>query len=324
MWEIHFSTGVPGLLFKKGFLPEGCSFPRRMGCFASRAGGSQEHRELDAQRAAEIIVARLDGPGIVFFVNRWRVQDGERRAGRMLGFGGNSVKLEATWSQPGGGKVPWELLPADEWNPNTGQRVERGTWNPLRGNQGSAGGFEHRGGKLYYIVNRWRTADGEHRAGRMLGFSGDNAILEATWAQPGGDKIPWELFPADEWNPNTGENVGYGMWNPLGGYDGSKGEPPPTLGGQRFYIVNRWKTHDEERRAGRMLGFSGDNAILEATWAQPGGCKVSWEALVATTNNPNTGTTEPWSPMAGHVSQPARFLETESDGSSLKVLTAGV
>ena len=138
-----------------------------MGCLASRAGGSQEHRELDAQRAAESIVARLDGPGIVFFVNRWRVQDGERRAGRMLGFGGNSVKLEATWSQPGGGKVPWELLPADEWNPNTGQRVERGTWNPLRGNQGVS--WRIRTPRWQAVLHRqsledggWRTSRGTH------------------------------------------------------------------------------------------------------------------------------------------------------------------
>jgi hypothetical protein len=34
---------------------------------------------------------------------------------------------------PGGDKVPWELFDADKWDPNTGQRVKRGTWNPVRG-----------------------------------------------------------------------------------------------------------------------------------------------------------------------------------------------
>ena len=55
----------------------------------------------------------------------------------------------------------------------------------------------------------------------MLGFSGDNAILEATWAKPGGGKVPWEFFPADEWDPNTGDQVAKGSWNPLKGSDGT-------------------------------------------------------------------------------------------------------
>ena len=36
----------------------------------------------------------------------------------------------------GGGKVPWEVLPADEFNPNTGARVAKGGWNPFGGNTG--------------------------------------------------------------------------------------------------------------------------------------------------------------------------------------------
>ena len=44
----------------------------------------------------------------------------------MLGFGGHNACLEATWARGGGGKVAWELLPADEFNPNTGARVAKG------------------------------------------------------------------------------------------------------------------------------------------------------------------------------------------------------
>ena len=63
--------------------------------------------------------------------------------------------------------MPWELLPADEYNPNTGERVAKGTWNPLRGNRGSAGGFEHGGGgMLCYVVNRWKSDDGERTGAR--------------------------------------------------------------------------------------------------------------------------------------------------------------
>ena len=275
-----------------------------MGCAASQPAPSGD-RQYDAQRVQEDILARAGADGLVYFVNRWRVQNGERRAGRMLGFRGGNAMLKATWAQRGPGTVPWELLPADEWNPNTGQRVERGTWDPLRGNTGSAGGFEHHGGKLYYIVNRWKTVDGERRAGRMLGFNGENVILEATWAQPGGDKVVWELFPADEWDPNTGQRVERGTWDPLAGSDGSPGEPLPPIGGERYYIVNRWKAHDGERRAGRMLGFNGENVILEATWARPGGGKVPWEALNATQFNPTSGARESFSPLLGDHGHPA-------------------
>ena len=61
---------------------------------------------------------------------------------RQARINGDNAILEATWARGGGGKVPWEVLPADEYNPNTGERVPKGTWNPLRGNRGSAGGFE--------------------------------------------------------------------------------------------------------------------------------------------------------------------------------------
>ena len=159
--------------------------------------------------------------GLYYSVNRWKTADGERRAGRMLGFGGENAILEATWGQAGE-KCPWELLPAEEWDPNTGTRVQRGSWDPVNGNDGSAGQPSHDfGGRLYYIVNRWKTANGERRAGRMLGFSGDKAILEATWGQPGGGKCPWELLPAKEWNPNTGREA---SWNPLKGSSGEAEE----------------------------------------------------------------------------------------------------
>ena len=82
------------------------------------------------------------------------------------------------------------------------------------GEEASPGTLAH---GLYYSVNRWKSANGERRAGRMLGFSGENAILEATWGQPGGGKVPWELLPAKEWNPITGRQA---SWNPLKGSSG--------------------------------------------------------------------------------------------------------
>ncbi len=231
-----------------------------------------------------------------YIVNRWKTHDGEHRAGRMLGFQGRNACLEATWG-PGGnkpGEVPWELFPADEWNPNTGQRVARGTWNPLCGNHGSPGAFSHQGGgRLYYIVNRWKTHDGESRAGLMLGFNGHNAILEGRWGEPGGrDKVVWELFPADEWDPHTGKRVARGSWNPLRGNHGTSGTFAHQGGGKLYYIVNRWKAHNGEHRAGRMLGFTGENAVLEGTWGRPGGRdKVPWELFPA----------DEWTPMGNRV-----------------------
>ena len=147
---------------------------------------------------------------------------------------------------------------------------------------------------LGYIVNRWKTHDGEHRAGRMLGFQGRNACLEATWG-PGGHKpgeVPWELFPADEWNPNTGQCVARGTWNPLCGNHGTSGTFAHQGGGKLYYIVNRWKAQNGEHRAGRMLGFTGENAVLEGTWGRPGGRdKVPWELFSA----------DEWSPMGSRV-----------------------
>ena len=222
------------------------------------------------------------GGKLYYIVNRWKAQNGEGRAGLMLDFSGDNAILEAKWGQQGGDKVPWELYPADEWDPNTGARVAKGSWNPLRGNHGtSEPGFENSGGgKLYYIVNRWKAQNGEGRAGLMLDFSGDNAILEAKWGQQGGDKVPWELYPADEWDLNTGSAWRRGVgthstarWarmesrcaSPL--ERGASAEVPCALpshrgrprlesrgaaadvGGTRL-PVNRWKAHDGERVTG--------------------------------------------------------------------------
>ena len=38
----------------------------------------------------------------------------------------------------------------------------------------------------------------------MLGFNGENVILEATWARPGGGKVPWEALNATQFNPTSG------------------------------------------------------------------------------------------------------------------------
>ena len=78
--------------------------------------------------------------------------------------------------------------PQTEWNPNTGQRVARGTWNPLqRQRMAVRGRFLTRAGAgCTTIVNRWKAHDGESRAGRMLGFSGQNAILEGAMGAAGG------------------------------------------------------------------------------------------------------------------------------------------
>jgi hypothetical protein len=186
-----------------------------------QANELESHRRWDCKWTTVNNGTTVNGAvahGLYYSVNRWKTANGERRAGRMLGFNEENAILEATWGQSGGDKIPWELLPAEEWDPNTGKRVQRGSWDPVNGNYGSAGlPSDEFGGRLYYIVNRWKTADGERRAGRMLGFNEENAILEATWGQSGGDKIPWELLPAKEWNPNTGREA---TWNPLKGSSG--------------------------------------------------------------------------------------------------------
>lgn len=56
----------------------------------------------------------------------------------------------------------------------------------------------------------------------MLDFAGSDAIISDGWARAAGDKIPWELVPATQWNPNTGEAQ---AWDPLAG---SKGRPAAT------------------------------------------------------------------------------------------------
>ena len=171
---------------------------------------------------------------------------------------------------------------------------------------------------LYYSVNRWKTANGHSRAGKMLGLNtfvaltgkslgnkvasirNNTGILGPKWGQPDGDKVPWELLPAEEWNPNTGKEFETaGNWDPVNGDDGSGGRPNHEFGGRLYYIVNRWKTADGERRAGRMLGFNGENAILEATWGQSGGDKIPWELLPAKEWNPNTGREATWNPLKG-------------------------
>ena len=155
--------------------------------------------------------------------------------------------------------------------------MARGTWNPLCGNHGSPGAFSHQGGgRLYYIVNRWKTHDGESRAGLMLGFNGHNAILEGRWGEPGGrDKVVWELFPADEWDPHTTipKRVARGSFYPLRAAMGGNARQ------RQAYAVNRWKAHNGEHRAGRMLGFTGENAVLEGTWGRPGGRDMRAAAL---------------------------------------------
>ena len=121
--------------------------------------------------------------------------------------------------------LTWELFPADEWDPRTGKRVARGSWNPLRGNHGTSGTFAHQGGPAapyYIVVNRWKAHSLAEsiEPGRCLGFSGHKAVLEGTWGRPAGsdrDKVPWELFPADEWNPMGSKAVRRGSLLPLWG-----------------------------------------------------------------------------------------------------------
>jgi hypothetical protein len=223
-----------------------------------------------------------------WIVNRWKKLDGESRSGKMLGF--NRLKgalLEATWGEgTGPGKVAWELFPAHEWDPNTGE--------PIAASSGASSASPRprsSGGTLYYIVNRWRAQDMESRTGKMLGFNRlKGAFLEATWGKPGGDKVAWELFPADKWDPNTGRTVEEGTWNPERGSNGTA-ERPEQRQGQLFYIVNRWRS--EEGGNGRldlMLGFNKvKGAILEARWGKPGGDKVPWEFFPQTDWNPSTG-----------------------------------
>ena len=136
-----------------------------------------------------------DYGGRLYYIVSRHDKDGGKR--RMLGFVNQTVVLDAVWASPGGGKVVWELFPAELWNPNTGLSVAPSGWNPVLGAQGTAGAAPHRfEGRLYYIVNRWMAEDGELRAGRMLGFVDEEPELNATWATPTGNKVPWDLHRA--------------------------------------------------------------------------------------------------------------------------------
>ena len=113
------------------------------------------------------------------------------------------------------------------------------SYDPTCGNQGRRGqaGFKAPHGRLFYIVFNRRSHD--PRAGRMLGFQGTAVCLEATWGGQG-DKVPWEVVEADQWNPCQGERE---PWDPLSGPSGRRGACSRQ---GLFYIINRWKTQDGE------------------------------------------------------------------------------
>ena len=244
---------------------------------------------------------------LMYVVNHWKEQEGERRAGRMLGFSDCSVTLESTFGNKDGDKAVWELYEATVWNPNTGVQVSRGSWNPCKGRQGTAGPSAdgREGGMLFYIVNRWKAENGEGRNGKLLGFSGENVSLESCWGDASGDKAVWELFPADTWDPNTKTRVAPGQWNSKIGSSGAAGAAAPTeldaAGCQMYYVVSRWRADDAEGRSGRMLGFGGNTCKLEGTWGG-GGDKVPWQMVVAHEWNANTGKVVArgtWNPLKG-------------------------
>ena len=165
-------------------------------------------------------------PGLYYIVNRWGASGGHKQAGKMLGLstpgilgGGEKVSIGAQWGMPSGDKVLWELVRAPE-------------------------------PRCYYLINRWRGADGkDNRCGRLLGFRGGKyAVLEPL---DKGDQVPWELVPATKWNPTTGRPE---QWCPSQGGQGIPGCDDPAsaaAGGTPYYIVNRFPKCN-----GHMLDFS--------------------------------------------------------------------
>ena len=102
-----------------------------------------------------------------------------------------------------GGKVPWEVFPADEFNPNTGVRVAKGGWNPLRGNTGTLG---QPSGDAVVVTGAVGGGDGVYRPdgtfnGKPRYVHESNPRQEILWIQIGG--TAWHIT-TDRKQPTDG------------------------------------------------------------------------------------------------------------------------
>ncbi|WP_144429496.1 MAC/perforin domain-containing protein [Myxococcus hansupus] len=83
--------------------------------------------------------------------------------------------------------------------------------------------------KKFHFINRWRADIGERRVDMHLSYQGNS--LELYGKNNTTDLTPWLLVPV----PNTVD---------------------------QFYIQNKWKESENERRLDMYIGFSGDNIVL--------------------------------------------------------------
>ena len=143
---------------------------------------------------------------------------------------------------------------------------------------------------LGYIVNRWKTHDGEHRAGRMLGFRGQKRLprgdvgASTNRAKCRGSFSPQTngtQTPASVWSRGRGIHCAATM--AVRGHfltRAGAGCTTSSTDGRRTTV-----------RVGRLtLGFNGHSAILEGRWGQPGaGTRSCGTLFPADEWDPHTG-----------------------------------
>lgn len=139
-------------------------------------------------------------------------------------------------------------------------------------------------GARYFLVNRWRTGM-DYRAGMMLGFSGNDVVLEEHENGNRSSVVPWEVRHIDAnraYLINRGSCTDRAGW--MLSFHGDavqldEGEPDDAVpwefvrvpadhagrgefSGDCFFLVNRWRPGCDGRY-GRMLGFCTKDVRLE-------------------------------------------------------------
>jgi len=227
-----------------------------------------------------------------YIINRQGESDGNVQAGRMVGYGGQSVVLEERWR---GGPhtydmVPWECITAD------------GAIDPS-GSEGIA----------LILQNFWNTRTNSGRCGKVIGstLDFDGALCELNSAPVELlARLPWRAIAVPPQHPGSGESRYYmvhesgrvlsfdsGTRNLCCGDRWDSGthkesyiawefyQVPadhPFHDAMRYYIINR----SAGDRAGQMVGYAGNSVILEEYWQ--GGAHaydmVPWELVTSNGN----------------------------------------
>jgi hypothetical protein len=153
-------------------------------------------------------------PGSNYYLhNQWRKRKGDSRAGHVMTFSGQDIKIMAPTAE---NVVPWKLQ-------STGQGNRYNMINQWRANSGGDKrvdyhlSFSSEMAKLYpdtdkdlvpwefqrvsetedqfYIINRWKESANESRAGMALSFSGNDVKLYPSSSKS--DWAPWQLIPIE-------------------------------------------------------------------------------------------------------------------------------